>query len=371
MNIGLAAIVGGRTVAINPQPADGALYSDTWVNLTWLPAEVAVSHDVYMGENFADVEAGTGDTFRGNVGATYFLAGLGLPGDPYPGGLVPGTTYYWRIDEVNDLDPNSPWKGKVWSFTIPPNKAYEPVPPDGAAFTDPNVSLSWTAGLGTKLHWVYFGENAADVQAGTGETAKGQVPGTTFAPGPLALDTTYYWRIDEFDGVATHTGDLWSFTTTLPGLGTIASQRWENITTTDLNELKNNVNYPDNPDVTEVLTEFQWDGADLSDYGAKIFGWVYAPATGDYTFWLCTDDQGELWLSSDDDPDSAELIAYVKDSPTATGGWAPVNDFTKYASQMSAPVSLKGGERRPLSGGLGRSGYLDTHDHSRNESVTV
>ena len=31
----------------------------------------------------------------------------------YPDGLAPGTTYYWRIDEFNNADPNSPWKGPV------------------------------------------------------------------------------------------------------------------------------------------------------------------------------------------------------------------------------------------------------------------
>jgi len=27
------------------------------------------------------------------------------------------TTYYWRIDEVNNANPDSPWIGPVWSFT--------------------------------------------------------------------------------------------------------------------------------------------------------------------------------------------------------------------------------------------------------------
>jgi hypothetical protein len=34
-----------------------------------------------------------------------------------PGHLKLDTTYYWRIDEVNEADPNNPWKGDVWSFT--------------------------------------------------------------------------------------------------------------------------------------------------------------------------------------------------------------------------------------------------------------
>ncbi|MHC4433463.1 MAG: LamG domain-containing protein, partial [Planctomycetota bacterium] len=35
----------------------------------------------------------------------------------------------------------------------------------------------------------------------------------TYAPGALELEKTYYWRVDEFDGSVTHTGDVWSFTT--------------------------------------------------------------------------------------------------------------------------------------------------------------
>jgi hypothetical protein len=53
---------------------------------------------VYFGENFDDVNAGTGGTFRGNQTSNDFL--VGLPGSPYSDGLVPDTTYYWRIDDV-------------------------------------------------------------------------------------------------------------------------------------------------------------------------------------------------------------------------------------------------------------------------------
>jgi len=144
--------------ATNPIPADGALLMDTWVTLSWVPGGTAVLHDVYLGDDFDSINDGTrdSDVYRGNQTSTFYLAGF--PGFPYPDGLVPGTTYYWRIDEVNDLDPNSPWKGNVWSFTVPPRTAYEPNPADGAKFIDPNADLSWTAGFGAKLHTVYFGE---------------------------------------------------------------------------------------------------------------------------------------------------------------------------------------------------------------------
>ena len=194
----------------SPSPADGVLHADTWVNLSWIPGDSAVSHDVYVGEGFDDVNNATPDSdlFRGNQTATFYVAGF--PGFAYPDGLIPGTAYYWRIDEVNEADPNSPWKGTVWSFSIAPNTAYNPNPADGAELVDLGVELSWTAGFGAKLHTVYFGDNFDDVNNDAGGLPQGA---TTYSSGPLKLAKTYYWRVDEFDAIDTYKGDVWSFTT--------------------------------------------------------------------------------------------------------------------------------------------------------------
>jgi len=194
--------------ALGPNPANGALHPETWVNLTWRPGDFAVTHDVYLGDNFDDVNNGTGETFRGNQAETLFI--VGFPGFAYPDGLVPGTTYYWRIDEVNDTDPNSPWIGDVWSFSIPPKTAYAPEPADGAELVAQDVQLIWTGGFGSKLHTVYFGDNFDDVNNAAGGLPQGTA---TYDPGTLKLAKTYYWRVDEFDVIETHKGDVWSFTT--------------------------------------------------------------------------------------------------------------------------------------------------------------
>ncbi|MFH1716375.1 MAG: hypothetical protein ABIF19_03420 [Planctomycetota bacterium] len=319
-------------VALSPTPKDGALYPETWVSLSWAPGSTAATHDVYFGESFADVNDGTGDTFRGNQPSTFYV--VGFPGFPYPDGLVPGTTYYWRIDEV-EADGVTVHKGKVWSFFIPPKKAYDPSPPDGAAFIVVDTVLTWQPGFGTKLHTVYFGDDLDTVA-----NAAGGIPQALaqYNPGTLEFNKTYYWRVDEFDAVTTNKGDAWSFTTTLPGLGSAVMDRWENITGTNLDALKNSPKYPNGPDVTETVDQFLWDGPDISDYGARIEGWLYVPATGEFTFWLATDDQGELWLSTDDDSSNIELIANVP-------GWTNLNEWTKYASQKSQPIMLTGGEK--------------------------
>ncbi|HUU20096.1 MAG TPA: LamG domain-containing protein [Sedimentisphaerales bacterium] len=192
--------------ATEPTPVDGALLEDVWVSLGWAPGMSAVSHDVYFGDNFADVESGAESAFQGNQATTMFIAGFA--GFPFPDGLVPGTTYYWRIDEV-EAD-GTVVTGEVWSFLVPAKAAYNPIPADGGKYVDQDVELSWTEGYGAKLHTVYFGDNFDDVS-----NAAGGLPqaATTYTPGTLEMGKTYYWRVDEFDVVETHKGDVWSFNT--------------------------------------------------------------------------------------------------------------------------------------------------------------
>ncbi|MEJ2704602.1 MAG: hypothetical protein P8Z79_19380, partial [Sedimentisphaerales bacterium] len=194
--------------AYNPEPADGVMIDDTWVSLSWLPGETAVSHDVYFSDNYNDVRDGTSGAFHGNQPATNLLAGF--PGYPYPEGLSPGATYYWRIDEV-EADGVTKHMGSVWRFSVPPRTAYNPDPADGAEFVGPDkVTLSWTPGFRAKLHTVYFGDNFEQVNNATGGAPMGL---KTYTPDPLELEKVYYWRVDESDPPSTYKGDVWSFTT--------------------------------------------------------------------------------------------------------------------------------------------------------------
>jgi hypothetical protein len=207
----ILGIMASGPYAFGPDPADGELLTNTWVNLSWILGLSAVSHDVYLGDDFDAVNEATrdSDVFRGNLADTFYLAGL--PGYAYPEGLVPGSTYYWRIDEVNETDPESPWKGPVWSFSIAPKTAYNPVPPDGDAVSGTKPTLSWTAGLGATIHTVYLGEDYEQVE---NATQGGIILGTTdYSPGQLESEKVYYWRVDEGFGSDTYKGDVWTFTT--------------------------------------------------------------------------------------------------------------------------------------------------------------
>ena len=188
-------------IATNPTPTDGGVVQQTLAALGWSPGPGAVQHDVYLGTDPAEVAAGSVGTAKGRQSNVFY----------YAGNLVPGTTYYWRIDEVET--GGKIHTGEVWSFRVVPPKATGPSPADGATWVDPDVELSWVPGFGAIVHHVYFGTSQTDVAAGTGNTSKAQQAATTYTPGPLTKDRTYYWRIDEFDGTTTHTGNVWRFRT--------------------------------------------------------------------------------------------------------------------------------------------------------------
>jgi len=190
-------------IATRPTLAEGTVQSSTPVDLGWTPGGFAVSHNVYFGDNFDDVDAGTEGTFLASLGQ----AAVGVAVD----NLLAETTYYWRVDEVNDADPNSPWKGQIWSFTLAPKTAFDPSPADGAMFVNPAITLSWAPGLNAESHTVYIGENFDDVNNAADGTPQEDA---TYTPEePLATGMVYYWRVDEFDGSDTHKGDILSFET--------------------------------------------------------------------------------------------------------------------------------------------------------------
>jgi len=198
----------GNPLARRPDPKDGAMLEQTWGTLTWKPGQYAVSHDVYIGDNFEDVNNGAADTFVGNQVSDMLI--VGFPGFPISEGLIPGTTYYWRVDEVNDANAASPWKGNIWSFSIQPYTAYNPNPPDGAEFVDVDATFNWSAGYGAKLHTVYIGTDFDNVNNAAGGSPRGVL---TYKPASLEPEKVYYWRVDEFDAFTTHKGDIWAFTT--------------------------------------------------------------------------------------------------------------------------------------------------------------
>jgi len=93
--------------ACNPSPADGAKNVSLDTVLKWSPGRSAEKHIVYFGTTLADVDESAIPVSSPPLDAGSFT----------PSALELGKTYYWRLDEVNDTDDNSPWTGNIWKFS--------------------------------------------------------------------------------------------------------------------------------------------------------------------------------------------------------------------------------------------------------------
>jgi signal transduction histidine kinase len=69
----------------------------------------------------------------------------------------------------------------------------------------------------------------------------------------------------------------------------------------------------------------------------RMRGWLHPPVTGNYTFWIASDDSSELWLSTGTDPARARRIAFMT-------GWTDPRDWLRYPSQRSETLFLEAGE---------------------------
>ncbi len=192
-------------VAANPQPASETLVGETHVTLMWDRGEGAGAHRVYVSANRDDVANAANGALVAVVNQPPVL--LGTAGQGIPEGLTPGATYYWRVDEVAGGDVTA---GPVWSFSVPPSAAYDPVPADGGAYARLDQVLTWKAGLGALLHTVYVGTDAAAVAEAAGGASQA---GNSYALEGLEAGKTCYWRVDESTVGGIVKGPVWSFST--------------------------------------------------------------------------------------------------------------------------------------------------------------
>ncbi|NQU24917.1 MAG: lamin tail domain-containing protein, partial [Candidatus Nealsonbacteria bacterium] len=104
--------------------------------------------------------------------------------------------------------------------------------------------------------------------------------------------------------------------------GTILWEYWTGIGGTAVGDLAGDPDYPDNPDGQAYYTLFETPTNWAEQYGGRMYGYLYPYATGNHTFWIATDDGGELWLSTDETPANKARIAHVP-------GWAGSRNWTK------------------------------------------
>lgn len=107
---------------------------------------------------------------------------------------------------------------------------------------------------------------------------------------------------------------------------------------TAVSDLTHHPSFPDQPASTSVLISSFEAPIDIDDnYGQMLYTWIAPPMTGNYKFWISSDDNSVLRLSSDESPENISTIASVP-------GWTHPREWYKFPQQTSAPVFLEEGQ---------------------------
>ncbi|MHC4642744.1 MAG: FN3 associated domain-containing protein, partial [Planctomycetota bacterium] len=147
------------------------------------------------------------------------------------------------------------------------------------------------------------------------------------------------WMNVDFDD------SLWDTGTTSIGFGdvggstgTILREYWTGIAGQSVSDLTGNSNFPDNPSGSSEPTLFEAPVDWSNDYGTRMHVFIHPSVSGSYTFWIASDDNSELWLSTNVDPADKDLIAYVP-------GWTDPRQWTSFTEQRSSSIALTAGQK--------------------------
>jgi len=187
--------------------------------LAWRAGRDSISHDVYVG---ADADSlALVDTIHASsysLDALEWIDTTSLT-TVEPGALDLGTTYYWRIDEVNEAEAISTWEGNLWSFST---QAYTVVDDfEGYDDEDNRIYQSWIDGYGTETNGSTVGHlESPFAEQGVVQGGNQSMPlfydnsGTSMSEATLTLAQDWTTNgvkslMISFQGAADNTGQLY------------------------------------------------------------------------------------------------------------------------------------------------------------------
>lgn len=169
----------------------------------------------------------------------------------------------------------------------------------------------------------------------------GSSPYGEFSDSGLSEGTEYQYCIRAYDSSGNMSGEsnkiMVTTNTAISGAGAITREYWRDIWGS-WDSLKSNSHFPNNPDGTDQSTSFASPIKLADDYATRMSGYICPLKSGNYIFYISSDDSSELWLSTDQSPENKKLIANVN-------GYSELCEWSKYKSQKSASINLAAGKK--------------------------
>lgn len=122
------------------------------------------------------------------------------------------------------------------------------------------------------------------------------------------------------------------------GTGQILREWWTGVGGKSIQDLRKAPGYPHTPTGKEFLPSLETARTMQPDYGSRIRGYIHPPVSGEYRFFIASDDNSELWLSSDASPANAIFIAGVSQ-------WSGQREWDRYPEQASGSINLEAGKK--------------------------
>ncbi|MES2734247.1 MAG: PKD domain-containing protein, partial [Bacteroidota bacterium] len=268
--------------------------------------------------------------------------------------LVNNTPYFFKIF----VRTSTYWSSGVEIKAIPgcPAPSVQASSVSFSSISTRSMSLSWVNGSGmgriAKINTTAqftspangVSPSANAIYQGSGEQVIFNGSGNTVNITGLLPGVTYYVKVYEYNC----TGDalVYSPNTANPAsqltnssactaTGTLLREVWTNVVGSAVSTIP--IDLP--PTSSSQVNIFQGPTVASNKYGSRYRGYLCVPNSGNYTFWISSDNDSELWLSTDTIPENKVKIAYLLD------GYAYPNQWTKYPSQQSTLVALEAGKR--------------------------
>lgn len=119
--------------------------------------------------------------------------------------------------------------------------------------------------------------------------------------------------------------------------GYLTYEQWRDISGSRVADLWKAEQFSPTPDLTYLISSSEALEQLGDSFGARLRGWIIAPADGLYQFWGTGSQEMEVWLS----PDENEFRKRKILAPTI---WGNPRDWTLDPSQTSAPIALQAGK---------------------------